>query len=139
MKSANVTISRVMGAGGSYMAISIEDDASLLGVIRLNMSLEDFACCVTGHGHIHAEVEWWIGKNAGRIGMIREGKDVLLTGRPPYEKNSARKWVAEHPELILADSWELHSDGTTTQQHVRDKHQIHLVRYVDLSTTTNEE
>ncbi len=131
MKTARVTMSRVMGGSESYVSISIDDEASSLGVIRVKMSLEGFASCVTGQGFIPGEVERWIGKNAYRIGMTRETRTMMLAGRPPYDKDEARRWVRAHPELILADGWDLNDDGTGTQQHDRTAHKISLARYVE--------
>ncbi len=131
MKTARVTMSRSTGGDGSYISISITDDASSLRVIELEMSLADFGACVTGQGHLEAKVGRWIGENAHRVGMQREGRGQRLSGKPPFDKDKARKWVRSHPELVLSDGWELRDDGTSTQQNDSAGHHIHLVRYVE--------
>ena len=135
MKLARVTITRPQGSrsGESSIAITIEDEDSRLTVLRVEMTLADFASCVTGHGHMPAKVEHWIGKHVVNVGKTLEVRTVLLTGRPPHEKKAAAKWVREHPELNhqTVDGWTIGDDGTGSQQNAQDKHYISLRRYVE--------
>lgn len=130
MKSAKVTISRVQGGDGQHVSIAIDDDDSGLGVIRVRISLESLAKCITGQGYIPAQVERWIGERAHLIGMTREDRTVLLDGKAPYEKSEAAEWVRAHAGLDLSDGWLIHDDGTTSRQDTPGKHRIHLCRYV---------
>jgi len=118
------------GSGDQCICIEIEDDSSSLTVIRVAMPLADFAECLTGHGHMKAIVERWVGDRANLIGKKLEVRDLYLHGHAPYGKFTAAQWVREHPELVL-DGWHIHDDGTRSQQNTPNKHRVSLARYVD--------
>jgi hypothetical protein len=131
MKNACVSISRPQSSrGDTSIAITIEDADSHLTVLRVNLSLENFAACITGQACMPAKVERWIGANAHNVGKTLEVRDLKLAGRAPWKDSDASRWVLSHPDLVLADGWELYNDGVGTQQH-GDVHRVTLCRYVE--------
>lgn len=135
MKRAHLTISRPTCSDGSrYISIEIGDRDSSLTVIDIHISLEDFAMALTGLAHVPAEVEHWIGSNAGKVGRFAHTRNVALPGRAPWNaKDRGRTWVLDHPlvQEAIAAGWELWDDGTRSQQNDRGHHHIHLRRYED--------
>ena len=133
MRKAQVTISRPSySSDKKAIVISIDDFDSGIRVMDLEMTLEDFAECLTGLANCSAVVEHWCGKRAKDLGKIVEPKTVHLSGQPPYDKDEAAKWVRAHPELsiLLKEGWIISSDGTRSQQPSPTHHTVHLVRFV---------
>ena len=72
---AQLTICRPSGGGDdNYISIEVEDDASHTRVLRLSVSLADFAAALTGRASMPAEAEW----NLRHLGKTHEHKTVEI-------------------------------------------------------------
>ena len=132
MKQARVTISRYQGSSGTGITLKVDDEASNLNVVTVQMTLEDFGALVTGQGHLPAAVEHWIGDRSSNIGKQREVKHVDIE-RPVTDGREERNAeIRARPEVaaLLAAGWILSSDGQDRQQH-GPKWGVTLVRYAE--------
>ena len=132
--SAKVTISRrsnTKGEGG--VAISIDDEASGLKIVEVQMELTEFAEVSTGLGYCKAEYRFKPNSfTVENIDKTREVKNIFVDrAGGAYDKDKVAEIIKKHIEDSgeLIDGWMLHDDGTRSQQH-GDKHRVSLKRFV---------
>lgn len=127
---ARVAISRrSTNQGDGSIGIAITDDASGILVCDVEMSLSDFAECVTGLAGSQAEFR----SIANRYAADRFGKKKIVE-RVYCDKASGKKEMADQVmsdfSKNYSEEWELWSDGTSSQQNGK-QHQYIICKYVE--------
>lgn len=126
---SKVTISRRSNQKGSgTVAITITDCLSGMSVAEVEMSLLEFAECVTGMGNCAAKMT--LAPNeflVQNIGKKKETKTVNLPWKKRFDSNTAELDALIEP--FLDNGWMLWSDGLNTQQNQKG-HDVILYRFV---------
>lgn len=107
---------------------SVDDSHSGDTIIKVDMSLEEFGLMVTGLHGVKGIAEFYPDCN---IAKKRETKTVTIdidkfSTSKEDELDLVRRDFTEKYE---SDGWELHSDGTRSQQNVSGKHCYTIKRY----------
>ena len=134
---ANLTCSR-MNSG--VIKFNISDEHSGDNILELSMSLKEFALLVTGLGGIKAECDIDPDANIAKKRITERAHcDKVLAYKDM--KQAQKDLVKQHFEeniLILNDGWEIHSDGTTSQQN-NNKHEYIIKKYAPVEDVLNVE
>jgi hypothetical protein len=112
-----ITISRTQSSHrGQFMSIRISDSLSRLGIVDVEISLEDFTKCITGQWSECEITRLPSVQSASRFGLERESIRVTCE-RVGYDKDAQKaKVLKDFQEKHEPAGWELDSDGTGTQQ-----------------------
>lgn len=132
---ANLTCSR---RNSGTINLTIEDEHSGDNILELTIPLKDFALLVTGLGGIKSECE--INPDAN-IAKKRIVERVYCEKSVHYNKRDQKDLVQQHFEehiLPLQEGWEIHSDGTTSQQHGKE-HQYVIKKYTPVENVLDVE
>lgn len=93
---AKISITRPSWSDGKKaISITITDEASRVEFFDGEITLEDFAECVTGHGfkEIIAEVR---GLDAVGKTRVKEDRSIEYTGPKTYKRDEYRAWLEEN-------------------------------------------
>lgn len=124
---AKVSITKPVCGQDRRVRISIDDEASSNRVAELDMSLADFADCVTGLSGVSANFLFRPSpESAKNYGLKRVTKDMFC--ERVFEKDKQRGIVLA--ELLGNSEWSLFNDGIGTQQN-GEKHRFVVVKYVE--------
>ncbi len=131
----NLTISKPTNISlGQHISIKISDEKSGMKIVELNLSLEDFAKCITGQAHMKGDLDFVIREeDRKKVGKKKELR-TLCCEKQSYSKNEQRMTVLSHFDQWrreMGEEWEIWSDGTTTQQR-NSHHEYTVCRYVEV-------
>lgn len=107
---------------------SVDDSHSGDTIIKVDMSLEEFGLMVTGLHGVKGIAEFYPDCN---VAKKRETKTVMID----VDKfNTPKETIVgmvhkDFAEKYEPDGWELHSNGTRSQQNVSGKHCYVIKRY----------
>lgn len=124
--TGSITISRT---NQDLVMIRIKDDKSLLPVVDMELSLENYALLITGLGSIKGELS--VFDNYESVAKERETKTITMPRVQSYDKKVIADAVVVHfkclPEAL--EGWMIHSDGASTKQ-MGEVHKYSIKRYV---------
>ncbi len=132
---ANLTCSR---RNSGTIGFTVEDEHSGDKILELTIPLKEFALLVTGLGGIKSECE--INPNANIV-KKRVIEKVSCDRSIHYSKQDQKDLVQQHFEDYIAplnEGWEIHTDGTTSQQNGK-KHQYVIKRYTPVENVLDVE
>ena len=135
MNQARVTISRPQRSDGvKNITISIEDKASGFNIIKIAMTAESFAECITGLGYVPAVIErvptYKMLDNFGKKKEIMNCSVDKPDGYGDKRDKVLSENIKREVEKYIGDGWMLSDDGTRSQQNT-PKHHFSLCRYVE--------
>lgn len=141
MKKGRLSISKpVGGSDGPFICITVNDKDAGIEFLRLDISLEDFADCLTGKGYVPCE---FVARGLDKVGKVIE-RDCIkfpvpqcnITDRVDIAMRIAQD-VLDNENAKLDDKWVL--DGNFRQQNSfyreqgggREMAQVSIVRWVN--------
>ena len=116
----------------------IEDEHSGDKILELTIPLKEFALLVTGLGGIKSECELNTDANIAKKRVVER---VSCEKSIYYNKRDQKDLVQQHFEESikpLQEGWEIHSDGTTSQQR-GDKHEYVIKKYIPVEDVLDVE
>jgi len=95
---ATITISRPSYHDGrKAIRITINDQASRIEFLDAEISMEDFAECLTGHGHQPIEIELRGMDVVGKT-RVRETRTIEYTGSNSWEREVLEQWLQDNAQ-----------------------------------------
>ena len=133
MKNGKITICRHGLIDEDYISLEILDCNSSSSVIKVKITLDEFARALTNLSHCKCNYE--VNKKDIDIwGKVKEVKTVFFDNPNKYSnKEKTKENVKKHFEENYGNTeWKIWSDGTTQQQNDELYHYI-ICRYVEES------
>lgn len=134
---ANLTCSR---GSSDNIGFIIKDEHSRDKILELTIPLKEFALLVTGLGGVKTKCELDTDANIAKKRIIERvhcEKVYLSSGGKQGQKDLVQQHFEEHIRP-LQEGWEIHSDGTTSQQR-GDKHEYVIKKYVPVENVLDVE
>lgn len=123
MIDTRISISRVTSSvEDDFIQITITDYTSGIPIWKGEMSLENFAKCVTGYSSIKIKNDYLVDiKNIAHIGKERKTKTVFLKNMyvnsiKPLQEKIESEFIKQFPEEIK-DGWFIYHDGLNIHQN----------------------
>jgi len=124
---ANMSLSR---DNNQNIRLEIKDDHSGDKIISINMNTHDLAMLITGLSGIKGIAEY--NENAN-IAKKREVKTVSIDVDNWLSTDQKADLVdKDYFDNYALDDWELHDNGTRSQQSTPNKHNYNIKRYLDV-------
>ena len=128
---AAITISRIHGGiDDKRISIEIRDKASGIQFVDAEMSLEDFAACITGLGYCSLDAEvrglQYVGKQA-----VTESRRIEYTGPKTHDRKKLADWLVlkAKEDGWLVNSY-LNSQGSVVNEGEKTFLNYSVTKYV---------
>lgn len=134
---ANLTCSR---RSSGTIGFIVEDEHSGDKILELTIFLKDFALLVTGLGGIKSECELNTDANIAKKRIVERAyckRVYLSSGGKQNQKDLVQQHFEENIKP-LQEGWEIHSDGTTSQQR-GDSHEYVIKKYIPVEDVSDVE
>jgi len=114
-----------------FVYLTVQDGSSHVQILEVKVSTEELMQALMGLSARPSEITRLITEyNFKKIGKELETKEVFIEKYDGYDKDKQKIHVVQKiSELPEYDSWEIFSDGTTTQQPT-DLHRVVMRRWL---------
>jgi hypothetical protein len=119
-----IRMSRVTSFDAEFMGIEIIDEASYVSVVRIDISLEDFARCISGVSLMDIPAEFG---NLLKVGQQMEVKTIDIPGLDLQTWKKRSVFVKQYE----VDGWIADKeDGWNHHRSTKDGYKVHFRRWV---------
>ena len=131
---AKITISKTSGGSdGPTVAVTLTDDLSGISFFRGEMSLHNYAECITGLGHVEMDADV---RGLEYVGMKRVTESrTIECPLTDYKNEVLEQWLKDnaHEEGWLVSSY-LGSKGQVTRKDDKTILRYHVTKYIKPET-----
>lgn len=119
---------------GDYITLRVKDDSSAIGIIELQVELEDMMKALTGLSEVGCDIVKVVNnKQVSNLGKLLIA-DTVYCKKIPFtldgKESQKDEVLRDFREKYQGDGWELNYDGTSSRQDGREHH-YHIRKYIE--------